>query len=277
MWSNKFKYCTNKGQFILFHNGRKISGRDAVICLNKWNLPFNKRFIHLNKKCEIGDIIDIYYVPEELKEVYFSEEIEERGYIHINYDDLGYTLDGKNSSVFVNGKRVPSKDIESVGNDHARIISDTHSRRNVSVVKHIYHDDDIFQIMRTVESQWDKMIAGLSDKELDELFDFDLFLTDTEDNMRDNLYPDYMVLYEIIRRYWIEANDRANIENPLFYVERYDDGQNILRIDSSIYTLSIPGVLDKYVNTDSMNISINGFIVVPLDASNPFIKSEIIW
>lgn len=227
-----FKYCTNRHQFLLFHNSRKIDGDDGVICLNHHTLPFDKRFVHLTKKCEIGDIIDIIYVPQEMREVFTSDIIETQGYIEIDKSRIGYNLDGKNSSVFVNGRRVSQDNILSISTRKVRILKDINSRLNVSILKHIDYSDEIFEIMGSINSIWDEMVSLLTDQELDDLFKFTTVLQNTESDMRNNSFGKREVLYEVIRRYWLVHDNKMKVENPTFYIYEHE-GRHCLPLNSS--------------------------------------------
>ena len=265
---DKFRYCTNMKQFLIFHNNRKVDNGDAFVCLNKWNLPFDKRFIHTTKKCTMGDKIDIFYVPDEMVEVFTDDIIESHGYVEVDKAKLEYNLDTLNSSIFINGKRISEKNIETVSTSAIKLITDIESQKNISVVRHIGYSDDIFKLMGTVRSAWDEMVSGLSPEELDELFDFEsLTLTDTESDIKENSYTKQMVLYEIIRRYWLINPNKIMVENPAFYITEVD-GTSVISINSSIEMIDILKILkNKFANIDSV-IDINDQLNMPLDALN---------
>lgn len=237
-----FRYCTNRHQFLLFHNSRKIDSDDGVICLNRYNLPFDKRFIHLTKRCEIGDIIDIIYIPQEMREVYTIDFIDNRGYIEIDKSKLGYNFEGTNSSIFINGKRVSQDKIISVSTRKIRVLKDTNSIANISVLRHIDYSDDIFEIIGSINSIWDEMVSSLTNTELDELFKFNIMLSNTENNMRDNSFLKREVLYEIVRRYWLVHDNKIKVENPIFNIYEHE-GVYCFPINSSnIESLDILGI-----------------------------------
>lgn len=269
-----FRYCINRNQFMMFHNNRKISNSDAYVCLNKWNLPFDKRFIHLNKKCLPGDVIDIYYVPDEVSEVYFSDIITDKGYIEIDKTKLGYNFDSINSSIFVNGKRVPDKFVDSISTDTVRITQDINTLKNISVIKHITYTDEVFDIIRAIKSEWDSMVSGLSETELDDIFNFNVLLQDTEPDLRDNIYAKKMVLYEIVRRYWLIANRKVRVENPMFNIQDID-GQLVLPLNSTYKGIDIVKILEDGIMDDSMIINVGGVPSIPIDSNTSIIYQKL--
>lgn len=244
---DEFKFCNNRKQYLFFHNGRKIPYNDAQVCLNKWNLPFDKRFIHLNKKCQVGDIIDIYYVPDEMAEILFEYKIDPRGYITVDQDSLGYPLTAKNSSIFVNGKKLNSEYVENISNREVKINHDIGSIRNVSILKHISYHDEVFEMIRSFRSAWDRMIGTLSNEDKDSLFGFSIFIQDIENDLRGNIYSRRQVLYEILRRYWLVCSNKVKVENPLFDISDID-GKLVLPINSTYkYNYNIAEyVIKKY-------------------------------
>lgn len=268
-----FKYCTNRKQFMMFRNGRKINNSDAYICLNNKKLPFDKRFIHMTKKCDIGDEIDIFYIPEEMVEVFNSDIIDERGYIEVDKNEIGYNLDGRNSSIFINGRRISDYNIESVSTKKIRLTDNNESLKNISVVKHITYNDDIFEIMRTLDSVWDEMVSGLSDIELDELFNFTTILTDIEEDIRLNSFPKEMVLYEIIRRYWLVNSHKVKVENPLFDIYEHEDIL-VYPINSSLEMIDVVGLIYKYFLDESIIKTHGGTDAVVIDALNEFMEYD---
>lgn len=253
---SEFKYCTNRNQFLVFLNGRKIHNSDTFFCLNKWNLPFDKRFLHITKKCKIGDILDIFYVPEEMNEIYLLDNISDDGYIEIDKSKLGYNFDGINSSIFINGRRLPDPDIVHICSDTVRIIKDTRSIKNISILQHIPYKDYVFEVISSISSIWDIMIKSINKPELDDLFNFDLILTDTEENIKSNSYTKEMVLYDIVRRYWLIIEKKMKEENPAFYVGNYED-QSVAVINSSIEAFNIIDYIIDHMDTTDDHIVID--------------------
>lgn len=260
MIPDEFKFCNNRKQYLFFYNGRKMSYNDAQVCLNRWNLPFDKRFAHINKQCKIGDIIDIYYVPDEMEEIVFKDSVSDRGYITIPQLSLGYPISAEHTSIFVNGKKMTSNTVDIISNREVRVIEETGSTKNISVLKHITYSDEIFEMIRNFKSAWDIMTDSLTEEEKDEMFGFDIFLKDIDPNLRDNIYTRKQVLYEIIRRYWLVTGNKVKVECPMFYVSDIN-GQMVLTIDSRDYhsfdiaefIIKIKrdyGITDTYINAN---------------------------
>ena len=262
---DEFRYCTNRNQFLIFWNNRKVDNSDSLVCLNHPSLPFDKRFIHINKKCQIGDILDIYYIPVEMREVFWKEEVSEHGYIDLFKDELGYAFNNKNCSVFMNGKRLSQHHSTTLGGKSGRVIVDPGSRYNLSVLQHIDYNDEAFDLMRSLRDAWTIMIQQISDEDRDELFGFNLLLTNTDGNMRDGSYYKWQVVYEVIRRYWWVTEHKVKVENPVFYAYDYN-GLLVLPIDSSKTMINVPKLLDAHGENKTIYIDTLGNQSCPIDA-----------
>lgn len=271
---DKFRYCHNRHQYLIFWNGRKIDNSDALVCLNHPNLPFDKRFIHINKRCDIGDYIDVFYVPVEMREIFTKTEITNRGYIDIADGELGYPFNSKNCSIFMNGKRLSQKYSLDITSKSDRVIHDVKTRKNISILQHIDYNDTVFEMMRVIRDMWSKMIDGLSEEERDDLFGQDLLITDTEEDIRANSYEKYMVIYEVIRRYWWLNPHRLKVVSPSFYIYEDKNGELVLPIYSSIKMLNIPLLYVLFgKDKDYYNFDINNDVLV-MDAAKKYITVE---
>ena len=165
----------------------------------------------------------------------------------------------------MNGKRLSQHHSTTLGGKSGRVIVDPGSRYNLSVLQHIDYNDEAFDLMRSLRDAWTIMIQQISDEDRDELFGFNLLLTNTDGNMRDGSYYKWQVVYEVIRRYWWVTEHKVKVENPVFYAYDYN-GLLVLPIDSSKTMINVPKLLDAHGENKTIYIDTLGNRSCPIDA-----------
>lgn len=124
----EFDLCNKKENYIVFINGRKQN--DFHFTEMTDTRPFFDKAIYTHKMYERGDIIDVFYLPYK-SEIMFLR-LDEYGNLSSN-DDIYFC---KNTSLlFINGKKVPHKQITELPMEGLRILKDYHSLKNVVLFK----------------------------------------------------------------------------------------------------------------------------------------------
>lgn len=145
-----FQNCVNPDQFMIFINGRIIP-RNYVFSHAIDGTPISSNRIYLNIDLIDKDIIDIFYVPNNLdymsakisnseKQVNANsqpiDKINSFGYIKF----YSYQTQGKNSRhstfVFINGKKIPTSKIEDITTNMIKVLDDQKSRTRIEVYNH---------------------------------------------------------------------------------------------------------------------------------------------
>lgn len=112
-----FNYCHDADRYMVFVNGRKIDRTEYTITIMNKYRPFDKLVLYVSTILDAGDYIDIFYLPEELKEKYTADTITSRGFIYLQGTDnypRRYPLSKYTNMVFLNGYKVNPLDIKDV-------------------------------------------------------------------------------------------------------------------------------------------------------------------
>ena len=112
-----FNYCHDADRYMVFVNGRKIDRTEYTITIMNKYRPFDKLVLYVSTILDAGDYIDVFYLPEELKEKYKKDTITSRGFIYLDASDnypRKYPLSKYTNMVFLNGYKVNPLDIKDV-------------------------------------------------------------------------------------------------------------------------------------------------------------------
>jgi len=265
----RFRYCDNQKQYMLFINGRRMEDDTFLITIPKYTRPFWGMFLYTAKFVEPGDRIEIFYVPEELNNINTEEVAPSTfnidGYIETEKENLKVPYTGDFYLYFVNGKKIPNDDIIPVDSHTVKLKSNPGSLLKLNI-NPVYRDinNNIAKYMQSSSiSKYDKFIDIIKEKFtyywLDRLFDAQIKIsqnpTEEEVNKLKTNVGTIALVNEIVRDFWVTGGVEYN---------KIDDSGNGFVIydkehdDSFIYDYN----LDEYIKTDN-----NGNILLPsLDA-----------
>lgn len=229
----RFRYCDNQKQYILFINGRRMEDESFFITVPKYSRPFWGIYLYITKFVNPTDRIEIFYVPEELYNIntdYESMVFDETGYIKANKNDLDVPYNDKFYLYFVNGKKIPNADVVPIDSHTVRLKSDTKTLLKLNV-NPIYRSTDnaITAYMHGSKlSKYDSLIEyikntdGLGYKELDSLFGTYIKMSNIEqDKIKWNV-DRIAIINEIVRDFWVTSGFRYN-EQPFVYDYALDE------------------------------------------------------
>ena len=126
--TNEFNFCDKKENYIVFINGRKQN--DFHFTEMTSTRPFTEKAIYTHKLMNVGDRIDIFYLPYKSEIV--DIEIDKYGNI-IGEDN--YFFDKPMSLLFLNGKKVSHSDIEPIPLNGLRVIKNYNTMKNVQLFR----------------------------------------------------------------------------------------------------------------------------------------------
>lgn len=229
--SERFRYCDNQKQYILFINGRRMEDDSFFITVPKYSRPFWGVYLYTRKFVGPEDRIEIFYVSEELYNINTDETpatfgsngyIEtEKNYLNIPYDDNFYLY-------FINGKKIPHSDIIPIDSHTVRVKSDTKSLLRLNI-NPIYRTTDpaIISYMKGDKiSKYDQLIQYIKDtfgySELDNLFDSHIKMSDIEEDAIWRNVDRIAIINEIVRDFWVTSGFAYN-EQPFIYDYALDE------------------------------------------------------
>ena len=113
----QFNYCHDADRYMIFVNGLKIDRTEYTITIMNKNRPFEQLTLYLSTILDAGDYVDIFYIPNLLKEAYHIDEMTMGGLISLpekdGYPKL-YPLSKDTVIVFINGMKVNPMEIRDV-------------------------------------------------------------------------------------------------------------------------------------------------------------------
>lgn len=238
----RFRYCDNQKQYLLFINGRRMEDDSFFITVPKYSRPFWSIYLYTRKFVGPDDRIEIFYVPEELYNINTDEHpitFSDNGYIETEKNYLEVPCNGDFYLYFVNGKKIPSSDIIPIDSYTARLKSDTKTllRFNVNPIYRTTNDA-IIEYMKSDElSKYDQLIKYIKDtfgcSELNSLFNSYVNMSDIEEDAIWRNVDRIAIINEIVRDFWVSSGFAYN-EQPFVYDYELDE---IIIKDHDVYML----------------------------------------
>ena len=145
----QFNYCHDRDRYLVFINGKKIDKTEYTITfMNKWR-PFDKLVMYVSTLMDIGDYIDIFYVPEIIVEKYKQYSMPKTGLLmledsenNVNYPTT-YPLTKNTVMLFINGLKVNPLDIKDINLNTVLVDVDDYKRIESGDIATDDYDDPI--------------------------------------------------------------------------------------------------------------------------------------
>lgn len=240
--SSDFNFCTEINKYMVFINGRKIDKANFKVTIANANLPFDDLSVYVNIPLKKGDRIEIFYISEPLEEVSVQPKINQSGIININRNNISYSLNEEVYMIFINGKKINKTQLKSMNSNRLKIITDLDSIDNLCIIKHIEDNNIISNVFNSIKSELDTTYDGISNFELESLFNSDNNYNSIDKNIKSDQIPTDMVLYQIIQDYYM----RPYITNGDVFEYEFDGFEENLTKDTENNT--IISTMDASVN-----------------------------
>lgn len=273
--SERFRYCDNQKQYMLFINGRRMEDDSFLITIPKYSRPFWGMYLYTSKFVKPGDRIELFYVSEELTNINTEEltpiTFDENGFMETEKDKLSVPLNNDFYLYFVNGKKIPSTDIIPIDSYTIKLKSDTGTLLRLNVNKAYSNIDETIKSYMEGKaiSKYDTLIKYIKETEslgyteLNKLFNSNTTISNDENEqdiyINSNVKP-IAIINEIIRDFWVTSGFEYNTE-PFIYDYALDEiiakdkhGNYILpSLDASIANSK------DYINIAKNNIRLKDF------------------
>lgn len=239
--NNKMKPC--KEHIRIFKNGRLLPS-------TRYNVTFGfaldeANMVTLLNKFAAGDRICVDCTPNKYNEVVYEAEIDERGFINLT-DKLDKPIDTRWFDVYVNGRKIPSTDIE-VLSATKFFINNLKSRKNLDIYER-NRDDEYFkigdnsvseQILANIEGFFDRIYQNHSKVEEIE----DDILGDVIENIQTDIITFYYMV--LIRTFVNPDLDQVTNGMRRAYPSIIEDGKpffiNPDDLPDAMFVLSLNG------------------------------------
>lgn len=248
-----FKYCRNTGQYICFYNGRRLTSEEIILKFMGYDQVYDSNYMIINRQIEEESTIDIFYVPDPVREVYNQFILKENGYIDIEDKfKLYHTFTPEFCAVFVNGKKIPSSKMTNVNATKIRIDTDIETIYNVTVIKTNVYDNLLGDLFLSYDDLWTTATNMMTDKQLDEMLGSMNNISMVEDDNCLLLYDYNIIKWNIVNNFWIKRFNMINANSLFVYNDDetvlYKQKNNIRKYvsDNNIYNKSDNIKVDKY-------------------------------
>lgn len=215
---DKFKFCNNINKYMVFINGRKISMEKYRITLIKETRPFDDINIYIGIELSKGDIVEIFYIGDDLEEIYNNDKLNLSGNIVLDKSKMKFPFDKDLYMVFVNGRKVLPSSICNIDSTKLQIRDNTNSINNVSIIKYFSDLEVLTDLFIKNKDNLTSIYDKLPTEIINKLFNKDN-MTNTENNIYDKSIDMKLILERIIRDYW----SRPFINNGDEMVYDFDD------------------------------------------------------
>lgn len=267
----RFRYCDNQKQYVLFINGRRMEDDSFFITVPKYSRPFWGIYLYTRRIVGPEDRIEIFYVPEELYNINTNYEIasfDESGFIESEKNLLNVPYNDDFYLYFINGKKIPSSDIIPIDSHTIRVKNNTNSLLRLNI-NPIYRSTDtaITSYMKSNKmSKYDQLIQYIKDNigysELDELFDTRVKMSNEEEVYISRNISSIAIINEIVRDFWVASGYNYN-DKPFVYdyaldeiIIKDENGNNILpALDANQFI----NILKNDIRLLYLKTSIEGF------------------
>ena len=218
-----FMYCNDYDRYMVFYNGRRLGNdhyRLVLPCDD--SVPFYRYQIYICKPMKLGDKVDIFYMPHYCVDVHKQDFIENHGRIEVSKDLIWYALDNELYTFWLNGKKIPKKDLANINSNSVQILTDQETIAELRVTAMVEYNDD-YELMRhrfrTYTSDWDRIVMRYTN-----INDLLGITPDTQTNIEPSqfqtTFPPEAILREIYRD-WYVCNKYVDITQPFHYNYRY--------------------------------------------------------
>lgn len=139
----QFNYCHDRDRYMVFINGRKIDKDVYAITIMNENRPFDKLVLYLSTILDDNDYVDVFYLPEQLKEMYLENETSKSGVIRLgqpNNYPKNHALSKYTNMVFVNGRKINPKNLYDISMTDIGVLykeDKLYERYNVCIVEYL--------------------------------------------------------------------------------------------------------------------------------------------
>ena len=209
LFRNTMKRC--KEQIRLFKNGRLIPATRYTVtfgfALDEANM------VTLLNEFAAGDRICVDCTPNKYNEIMYEKEIDERGYIDLS-GKLDKPIDTRWFDVYVNGKKIPSTDIE-VLTPTKFFINNLKSRKNLDIYER-NRDDEYFSIG---DSSISEQILANIEGFFDRIYQNHSKIEDIEDDILgsaiENIQTDIITFYYMVLTHMFINPDLDQVTNGM--------------------------------------------------------------
>lgn len=145
-----------------------------------------------------------------MKDICYYKTFNTNGLVAVDFDKLGYPISKNTHMIWVNGKKIPSEDIQNITATQIVFKTDPGTIHNVAITKYI----DDYNYLKDIFRESSEYIPYTVDEV--NAMGYSNSITDNEGSFYGETYPIKSVMWEILRDFFIE-NPYVDITEPFIY------------------------------------------------------------
>ena len=213
-----FYYCYDYDRYVVFFNGRRLSNdqyRLTVPCRS--TTPCYEFEIYLAVPLAYGDRLDIFYLPDIIRDLDVTPTLLGDGTLTIDKANLEYLFGSRLYTIWVNGKKLTLDQMKDIDSLTIQLTEDIKSLKHVKITKMGVKNEELenaYQALTTTPL-WDQILdqygnnntlLGLSSITID----------DAETDVYAGAVPIVSVMWELIREHYI-GNAVVDVTGAFIY------------------------------------------------------------
>ena len=203
---------------MIFFNGRRLTNdqyRLTVPCRS--TTPFFRFEIYLAVPLNYGDRLDVFYLPDTIRDLDITPSLTPNGILSVNKTDLEYLLGSHLYTFWVNGKKLTINQMADFNSLNIALTEDPKSLKHVKITKMGSAIDEIETEYQSLQELplWDKILGGHADP-----YTLTGITPTTIDDAEADIYagavPIVSVMWELIREHYI-GNAVVDVTTAFIY------------------------------------------------------------
>ena len=213
-----FYNCYDYNRYMIFFNGRRLTNdqyRLTVPCRS--TTPFFRFEIYLAVPLNYGDRLDVFYLPDTIRDLDITPSLTSNGILSVNKADLEYLLGSHLYTFWVNGKKLTINQMADFNSLNIVLTEDSKSLKHVKITKMGSAIDEIETEYQSLQELplWDKILGGHADP-----YTLTGITPTTIDDAEADTYagavPIVSVMWELIREHYI-GNAVVDVTTAFIY------------------------------------------------------------
>lgn len=176
---DEFAFCKNKNQYLVFINGQLMSKRNFTCTSSNIYRPFEEMIFYVTTRLQPGDVVDIYYVPDEVVDIAYKDDMDLSGDIIIDAQNLEMPISKENCIITVNGIKANQDQIINISRNQMRVKTDMGSIHNITIMRTVDLIDDLVKFFQdTTSDEWKDYFDSLTREQQNQLMNCYLDIKD---------------------------------------------------------------------------------------------------
>lgn len=213
-----FYYCWDYDRYLVFYNGRRLNNsqyRMTVPC--RTTTPFYEFEIYLAVPLSYGDRLDIFYLPNKIRDIEGALTLNEDGSIILEKSMLEYIAGPSLYTFWINGAKVPLLNLKDFNTYIMQLAKSGASLKNAVITKMGEGIEEVETVYQSIdETTWDSILRLYGDDAYSLVGLNKVTILDTDADAYAGAVPIVSIMWELIREHYI-ANALVDTTTAFIY------------------------------------------------------------